>query len=121
MEEVPTNKPKVATEAPKQAKTTNTASGVELIVRQASRKWGVNEETMVRIARCESNFNPNAINYNYYENGNPTGLYQHISGYWAKRASNYGYSGASVFDPVAQANVTAQMFRDGLGHLWACK
>lgn len=99
-----------------------TPSGdVETIVRQAARKYGVDENYLVKIARCESGLNPNSVNRNYYENGNPSGLFQHISGYWPARAAKYGWSGASVFHAQAQAEVTAQMFRDGLQHLWECK
>lgn len=94
---------------------------VEQIVRDAARKYGINEEHFVKIARCESTFNPNAVNKNYYENGHPSGLFQHISGYWPKRAATYGHAGASVFDPVANAEVTAQMFRDGQSKLWECR
>ena len=73
------------------------------------------------IAKCESNFNANAVNLNYYENGHPSGLFQHLSGYWPARAAKYGHAGASVFDATANAEVTAQMFRDGLSYLWECK
>lgn len=93
---------------------------IEQIVREAARKYGINEEHFVNIARCESTFNPNAVNTSYYENGHPSGLFQHISGYWPARAAKYGYAGASVFDAVANANVTAGMFRDGASNLWEC-
>ena len=75
----------------------------------------------MKIANCESTMNPSAVNYGYYENGHPSGLFQHISGYWPARAAKYGYAGASVFDATANANVTAQMFRDGASNLWECK
>lgn len=65
--------------------------------------------------------NPNAVNYGYNENGYPSGLFQHLSGYWPARAAKYGYSGASVFDPTANANVTAAMFAEGHQKLWECK
>lgn len=97
------------------------ASGdIETIVRQAARKYGVDENYLVHIANCESTMNPNAQNTSYYDNGHPSGLFQHISGYWPARATKYGYAGASVFDPVANANVTAAMFRDGHSNLWEC-
>jgi soluble lytic murein transglycosylase-like protein len=96
-------------------------SNVEQIVREAARKYGVDENHLVHIARCESSMNPNAVNYGYNENGYPSGLYQHLSGYWPARAAKYGYAGASVFDPVANANVTAGMFRDGASNLWECR
>ena len=92
----------------------------EQIVRAAASKYGVDPDYMVRIARCESGLNANSVNYNYYENGNPSGLFQHISGYYPARAQKYGYS-TDVFDAYSNANVTAAMFRDGLQGLWECK
>ncbi len=106
------------------SKVTQTASSggnIEQIIRVAARKYGINEEHALRIARCESGLNPNAVNRNYYENGNPSGLYQHLSGYFPARAAKYGYAGASVFDPVANANVTMAMWRDGQANLWECR
>jgi hypothetical protein len=32
-----------------------------------------------------------------------------------------GYAGASVFDPVANANTAAFMFRNGQAWQWSCK
>ena len=97
------------------------ASGnIQQIIVDAANRYGVDPNRALRIAKCESGFNPNAVNYGYNENGNPSGLYQHISGYWAGRAAKYGYAGASVFDPVANANVTMGMWRDGQSNLWEC-
>jgi len=101
--------------------TTQATGGIEGIVRAAANKYGISEDYFVSVARCESTLNPNSVNYDYYENGNPSGLFQHISGYWSARAEKYGYAGASVLDPVANANVTAAMFADGLTNLWECK
>lgn len=67
--------------------------------------------------------NQNAINYNYSENGRdfPAGLFQHLQNYWPARATKYGWHGANVFNAQANAEVTAQMFRDGMAYLWECK
>lgn len=100
--------------------TVQASSGVEGIIRQAAVNHGLDPDWFVRLAQCESGLDPNIVNYNYYDNGHPSGLFQHISGYWPARAAQYGYSGASVFDPVANANVTAQMWRGG-SHLWECQ
>ena len=94
-------------------------SDVESIVRTAAKKYGVDEDYLVSIAMCESTLNPRAVNTAYYENGNPSGLFQHISGYYPARAIKYGYS-TDVFDPYSNANVTAAMFADGLQGLWEC-
>lgn len=72
------------------------------------------------MAMCESSLNSQSVNYNYYENGYPSGLFQHISGYYPARALKYGYS-TDVFDAYSNANVTAAMISDGQAKLWACK
>ena len=94
---------------------------IEQIIRQAAIKNGLDENYLLRIARCESSLNPNAVNKSYYDNGHPSGLFQHISGYWPSRANKYGYPGASVFNAEANANVTAAMIKEGKGYLWECK
>lgn len=96
------------------------SGNIESIVRQAAIDNGLDPDWFVRLAMCESTMNPNAVNTSYYENGHPSGLFQHISGYWGARASEHGYAGASVFDPVANANVTAKMWKSG-SHLWECQ
>lgn len=114
---MPAPAPEPAPEAPVPV----SAGSVEEIVRQAARNHGIDENYFVRIARCESTLNPNAVNYNYYENGHPSGLFQHLSGYWPARAAQYGYGGASVFDATANANVTAAMWSEGHSNLWECQ
>lgn len=94
---------------------------VESIVRSAAQKYGIDESYFIGIAICESTLDPTRVNKGYFENGHPSGLFQHLSGYWPARAAKYGHIGASVFDPKANAEVTAQMFRDGLQYLWECK
>lgn len=121
-EEIPEPKEiEVAPEPKPQVQEASSGDSIEGIVRQAARAHGIDENYFVRIAVCESSLNPAAVNKNYYENGNPSGLFQHISGYWPARAEKYGYAGASVFDAVANANVTAAMFAEGHTNLWECK
>lgn len=89
--------------------------------------YGVSAEWLLRIASCESGYNPNARNRGYtaivhgVSYGNPVGLFQHVEGYWPARATAYGVPGASIYDPEAQARVTAGMFRDGQSSAWECK
>lgn len=96
------------------------ATDVEQIVREAARKYGLNEEHFLSVARCESTMNPSAVNHSYYENGYPSGLFQHLSGYYPARAEKYGYS-TDVFDAYSNANTTAAMWAQGLSYLWECK
>lgn len=113
---VTNTKPAQAAQAPSTAPQT----GIEGIIRAAAAKYGIDPEYALRIARCESGLNPNATNYTYYENGNPAGLFQHITGYYPARAAKYGYS-TNVYDAYSNANTTMAMFADGLQHLWECR
>lgn len=99
----------------------NPVGSVESIVRQAAMTHGLDPDHFWAVAMCESSGNPNAVNYSYYENGHPSGLLQHLSGYWPARAADHGYPGASVFDVVANANVSASMWASGSSGLWACQ
>ena len=109
----------IAQSAPEQA-VAPVYSDVEQIIRDAANKYDLDGDRLVAMAQCESSLNPNSVNYNYYENGNPSGLFQHISGYYPARAEKYGYS-TDVFDAYSNANVSAAMIADGLAHLWSCK
>lgn len=73
----------------------------------------------IRIAWCESSFNP--------ENVNPVtgaaGLFQHAPDTWAARASAAGYPGADILDPEANVAVAAWMLYElpgGWSH-WQCQ
>ena len=114
----PQPEPEMPQEAPTQA--VEPIKPVEQIVREAARKYGLDEEHFVAVAQCESTMNPTSVNYGYNENGYPSGLFQHLSGYYPARALKYGYS-TDVFDAYSNANTTAAMFADGLQSLWECK
>ncbi len=73
----------------------------------------------IRIAWCESSFNP--------ENVNPvtgaSGLFQHAPETWVARSTAAGYSGADVLDPEANVAVAAWMLYElpgGWSH-WQCQ
>lgn len=102
---------------------TYSGGSIEAIIKNAAVKYGLDPDWFYGLAKCESTWNPNAINYNYTDPGtgtHPAGLFQHVMGYWPARAAQYGYAGASVFDPEANANVTAAMWKTG-SHLWECQ
>lgn len=100
---------------------------MEQIIIDAANAHGVSAADMLRIGRCESHYNAQSVNYGYtaYVNGvsfgHPMGLFQHVEGFWPARAAKYGYPGASVLDPFANANVTAAMVAvEGWG-AWECR
>jgi hypothetical protein len=87
------------------------------IIRAAADKYGVNADTLLRVAYCESRYDPLAYNGIL----GASGLFQIIPGTWRANSAAAGYGGASVFDPVANANVAAWMFSRGQAGQWACK
>ena len=90
---------------------------IEAIIRAAAAKYGVDAETLLRVAYCESRYDPLAYNGVL----GASGLFQIIPGTWRANSGPAGYAGASVWDPVANANVAAWMFSTGKSGQWACK
>ena len=66
----------------------------------------------VRIAWCESRFDPKAVDM---ESGG-TGLFSHLPQYWDERAGNAGFPGISATD--AEANVAAAAWEVYNGAGW---
>jgi len=68
--------------------------------------WGL------RVARCESGFNPRAYN----PAGPYYGLFQFLMSTF--RATPYG--GGDIYDPVANANAAAWKYANGGARAWGC-
>ena len=92
------------------------SSEIEAIIRDAASAHGVNPEQLLRVAFCESRYNPGA-----YNASGASGLFQFMPGTWAANSVRAGYAGASAFDPVASANVAAWMFARGQAYQWVCR
>jgi resuscitation-promoting factor RpfB len=90
---------------------------IESIIRAAAGAWGADANQLLRVAWCESHYNPNAVN----ARSGAAGLFQFMPTTWAANSVRAGYAGASVFDPVASANVAAYMFAHGQAAQWSCK
>lgn len=90
------------------------------LVRAAFARMGVGYrgDEAVRVMMCESGGNPGARN----GSSSASGLFQQLATYWPGRAATYGMAGRSVFDPWANAIVSAGMVRDtgGWSH-WSCR
>ncbi len=102
----------VATRAPVAA-----VGAMQAIILDAAARWGADPNQLLRVARCESSFNPNAYN----ASSGASGLFQFLSGTWAANSVRAGYAGVSVFNAVANANTAAMMFAQGQARQWACK
>lgn len=87
------------------------------IIRAAAAAWGADPDQLLRVAYCESRYNPNAYN----PVSGASGLFQFLPRTWSANSVRAGYGGASVFDPVANANTAAMMFANGQAGQWSCK
>jgi len=90
---------------------------IESVIRAAAATWGADANQLLRVAWCESRYNPYAVN----ARSGAAGLFQFMPSTWAANSVRAGYAGASVFDPVANANTAAFMFRNGQAWQWSCK
>jgi len=112
----PTTVAPPTTEAPP-APVAAPAGSIEQIIYAAAAEFGVDGNLMLRIARCESNLTPSAVN----SSSGALGLFQHMPQYWGGRASALGYGYDAWSDPTANSRVSAVLMRDGgPGHWRAC-
>jgi hypothetical protein len=68
-------------------------------------------ELALHVAFCESRWNPSATN----PTSGAAGLFQQIPGFWADRSSSAGWTGADIYDPHANAAVSAWLVYEGGG------
>jgi hypothetical protein len=90
---------------------------IEAVIRAAAGAWGADPSQLLRVAWCESRYNPSAYN----GRSGASGLFQFMPRTWAANSVRAGYAGASVFDAVASANTAAYMFSNGQAWQWSCK
>jgi uncharacterized protein YabE (DUF348 family) len=92
------------------------SSDIETIIRDAAAAQGADPDQLLRVAYCESRYNPGA-----YNASGASGLFQFLPSTWAANSVRAGFAGASVWDPVASANVAAYMFVRGQAGQWVCR
>jgi soluble lytic murein transglycosylase-like protein len=68
---------------------------------------------MIRVAACESVWDPNAVN----SSSGASGLFQFMPGTWLSTP----YADQSIFDPVANARAAAWMWSVGRRNEWTCQ
>jgi hypothetical protein len=72
----------------------------------------------IRIAWCESRFNPQSVNLRT----GATGMFQHLPRYWEKRSTAAGFPGAELTDPEASIAAAAWAVYNGGGwDVFACR
>jgi uncharacterized protein YabE (DUF348 family) len=93
------------------------AAEIEAIIREAAAAQGADAAQLLRVAYCESRYNPGAYN----ASSGASGLFQFMPATWAANSVRAGFAGTSPFDPVAAANVAAYMFARGQAYQWVCR
>lgn len=83
---------------------------IESIIKAAADAHGVSYSWMLKIAKCESNLNPRAVN----PRGPYIGLFQFAP------STFRAHGGTDIYDPVQQATITADMLAHGQARAWAC-
>lgn len=83
------------------------------IIYAAADEYGQPREDMLRVARCESNMIPSAVN----PYGGSYGLFQFKPGTWLGTP----YAEYDIFDPRASANAAAWMWSVGRRREWVCQ
>ena len=78
----------------------------------AAEHWGVSVSWMLKTANCESHFHWNSVN----RSGPYIGVFQFLMSTFISN----GGTAASIWDPVAQANIAAMMFAHGQSGEWSC-
>ncbi len=72
----------------------------------------------VRVAWCESRFDPDSVNLRT----GGIGLFQHLPKYWADRASSAGFGGSDPTDPEASTAAAAwAVYQGGGWDVFACR
>jgi Transglycosylase SLT domain/Bacterial SH3 domain len=90
-----------------------TEDEIVAIIREAARAFAQPEEDLLRVGRCESNLDPQAVN----PDGPYFGLFQFLRSTWATTP----FADRDIFDPVANAQAAAWMWQQGRRQEWACQ
>ncbi len=85
------------------------------IIYQAADKWGQSRVDMLRVARCESALDPNAVN----PSSGTSGLFQFRPSTFAITPN--GKRGENIFDPWSNADAAGWMWANGMRNHWACQ
>jgi soluble lytic murein transglycosylase-like protein len=87
------------------------------LIQDAASRRGLDGERLLRIARCESELNPQAVN----AHDGSLGVFQFQPSTWREAAPKVGYDGVSPFDPAANVEVAAYLMARGEYWRWTCR
>jgi soluble lytic murein transglycosylase-like protein len=78
---------------------------VPALIVDSAQRWKVDEHHLLRIAWCESRFDPNAVGPS-----GVAGVFQFSARTWTWASEEAGYAGASPFDAVANVEAAAWLY-----------
>lgn len=90
----------------------STGDAIVDIIYAAADRYGQPRADMLRVARCESNLDPYAVNP-----AGSYGLFQFLPGTWASTP----YAASDMCDPWASANAAGWMWAAGRRGEWVCQ
>ncbi len=85
------------------------------IIYAAADRWGQPRADMLRVARCESNLDPSAVN----SSSGASGLFQFMPSTFAFTPN--GKRGENIFDAYSSADATGWMWANGMRNHWECQ
>ena len=88
---------------------------VQTVIRAAAQRYGVDAESMLQIAWCESRWDPSAEGPD-----GAAGLFQIIPETWMSITQRIGLDDASPFDPQANAEAAAWLMSTEGPQPWNC-
>jgi soluble lytic murein transglycosylase-like protein len=91
------------------------AQGAEVDAIEYGISQGLPRQWAYRVAWCESRYNPGAYN----RSSGAAGLFQFIPSTW--RNTPQGRAGMSPFDPYANAEAAAWLYKVGGPRHWSCR
>lgn len=95
------------------AATGNSTDDIIAIIYAAADRYGQPRADMLRVAECESNLTPTAVN----PSSGASGLFQFMPSTWATTP----YANDDIFDAWASANAAGWMWSVGRRGEWACQ
>jgi len=85
------------------------------IIYAAADRWGQPRADMLRVARCESNLDPRAVN----RSSGASGLFQFMPSTFAFTPN--GKRGEDIFNAYSSADAAGWMWANGMRNHWACQ
>lgn len=93
----------------------SSSQGMIDIIYAAADRWGQPRADMLRVARCESNLDPRAVN----SSSGASGLFQFMPGTFAGTPN--GKRGEDIFNAYSSADAAGWMWANGMRNHWACQ